>query len=205
MRFDLVHSGHYFVMDNEVHYTVGMKVADANGLDPAFAIKLLHRAPGAKNIAIRLVNEVEIKIVKLQTLHRAVERSLCFLVTGVREDHQFLCGLDGMDTLLQHAECVLLWSASEITRAWLFYEALMSVPLGRASFMAPMEIIAALSTNVRQYHVMFSRVGLQNSLMMVDTFRQIGITATSHRDIRQIIFLMSENLKFTDWNFRVIQ
>lgn len=121
------------------------------------------------------------------------------------EDLQFQSGLDGMDTLLHHAECALLWSPSELTRAWLFYESMMSIPLGRASFMASMELSGALSTVVRQYHSGFSELGLLNSLMVVQTFKKVGITATSHRDIRKIIFLMSENLKFTDWKFRVIQ
>jgi|SRR5688572_7998353 len=85
MRFDLVHSGHHFVMDNEVHYTVGMKVADADGLDPTLAIKFLHRAPRAKNIPIRLMNEVEVKIVEPQTLQRAVDRSLRLVETSVRD------------------------------------------------------------------------------------------------------------------------
>src|SRR4051794_37317372 len=81
----LVYSRRHFVMDNEIHYTVRMKVADADGLDPTLAIKLLHRAPRAKNIPIGLVNEVEVEIVELQAPHRAVERSLCLLVTGVRD------------------------------------------------------------------------------------------------------------------------
>ena len=58
MRLNLVHGRHHIVMDDEVHYTVGMKVADADGLDPTLAIKFLHRAPRAKNISVRLVNEV---------------------------------------------------------------------------------------------------------------------------------------------------
>ena len=74
------------------------------------------------------------------------------------EDRIFLAGLDSMDTLLEKIETVISWRASEITRAWLFYESLMSLPRGRASFMMPMELIAALSTLVRQYHAMFSQL-----------------------------------------------
>src|SRR6185369_9813518 len=82
---DLVYSGHNFVLDNEVHYTIGMKIAYADGLDPTLAIKLLHRAPRSENIPIRLMNEVEVKIVEVKTLHRAVESSFCFLETGIRD------------------------------------------------------------------------------------------------------------------------
>ena len=121
------------------------------------------------------------------------------------EDQYFLAGLDGMDTLLENTETVIFWRASEVTRAWLFYESLMSLPGGRASFMMPMEIIAALSSIVRQYHAMFSQLGILNSLYMIDTFQKIGIRATSHRDISKIILLMESNLRFSEWQFRIIQ
>jgi hypothetical protein len=121
------------------------------------------------------------------------------------EDEVFLSGLDGMDTLLEKSETVIIWKPSEITRAWLFYESLMSVPRGSCSFMLPMDLIAALSKIVRQFHSMFSQLGAMNSLLMVDTFEKLGIVATSHRDIVKIILLMESNLGGYDWRFRVIQ
>jgi hypothetical protein len=121
------------------------------------------------------------------------------------EDRIFLAGLDSMDTLLEKIETVISWRASEITRDWLFYESLMSLPRGRASFMMPKELIANLSTLVRRYHAMFSQLGALNSLYMVDTFQEIGIKATSHRDISKIILLMESNLQLSEWEFRIIQ
>lgn len=133
------------------------------------------------------------------------------LSNGVRiqrtsaEDQIFLAGLDGMDTLLEKVETVIFWRASEFTRAWLFYESLMSLPRGRASFMMPMDLIAALSSIVRHWHANFSQLGLLNSLYTVDTFQKIGITATSHRDLVELVFLMNSSLLACPWRFRVVQ
>jgi len=121
------------------------------------------------------------------------------------EDEVFLSGLDRMDTLLEKSETVIIWTPSEITRAWLFYESLMSIPRGSCSFMLPMDLIAALSTSVHQFHCMFSQLGALNGLLMVDTFEKLGIVATSHRDITKIILLMESNLGGSDWRFRVIR
>jgi hypothetical protein len=81
---------------------------------------------------------------------------------------------------------------------------LMSLPRGRASFMMPMQLLAPLSSMVRQFHAMFSQLGLYNALQMVDTFEKIGITATSNRDIVHLIFLMESGLQNCPREFRVI-
>lgn len=121
------------------------------------------------------------------------------------EDRIFLAGLDTMNSLLEKIETVITWRASEFTRAWLFYESLMSLPRGRASFMMPMQLIAPLSTLVRQYHARFSQLGVLNSLSMVDTFEKLGIEAFNQTDISLITFLLVFNLKLTEWEFRIIQ
>jgi hypothetical protein len=122
------------------------------------------------------------------------------------EERQFYEGLDSLNQLLKKTECVIFWPPSEFTRAWCFYEALMSVPSGLCSFHMPMEQITAFSTVVRRYHnAHFSEGRLMDSLMMIDTFKKVGIAATSHWDVAKIIFLLGEGLVDTEWRFRIIQ
>ena len=67
MRLDLVHRRHNLVMNDEIHDPIRWEVADADGADHAFLNQLLHCPPRAVDIAIRLVNEVEIEICLLYT------------------------------------------------------------------------------------------------------------------------------------------
>ena len=52
MRLDLVDRRRDLVVDDEVHDAIGVKVADADGADAAFAVQLLHRPPRAVHVAV---------------------------------------------------------------------------------------------------------------------------------------------------------
>ncbi len=80
---DLVDRRSDLVVEHEVHDAVRIEVADAEGTDAAGAVQLLHRPPGAVDVSVGLVDQVEVQIVELQLVHRALERGLCALIAGV--------------------------------------------------------------------------------------------------------------------------
>ena len=73
MGFDLVDRRHHFVVDDQIHQAVGVKVADADGSGAAFLVQLLHRSPGAVHIAEGLVDQIQVQIVELQAAATIVQ------------------------------------------------------------------------------------------------------------------------------------
>lgn len=69
MGLDLIDRGHEFVVDDQVHQPVRLEVADADGSDPAFPVQFLHRPPGAIDIAVGLVDQIQIQVIQLQPLY----------------------------------------------------------------------------------------------------------------------------------------
>jgi len=47
-------------MNDEVHYAIGMKIADADGSDFTFPVQLFHRPPRAADISVRLMDQIQI-------------------------------------------------------------------------------------------------------------------------------------------------
>lgn len=66
-----------------------LKIADADGADAAGVVELLHGAPAAVVVAQRLVNQVEVKVIKPELLHRGLEGAHGRTVAGVL--HPYLC------------------------------------------------------------------------------------------------------------------
>jgi hypothetical protein len=77
IALDLIHCGRGLIVQSEIHNAVGIKIADADGLERAFLAKFLHRAPRSINIAVGLVKEVEVEIVELEPLKRVLRGALC--------------------------------------------------------------------------------------------------------------------------------
>ncbi len=73
--FDLVDRRGDVVVDDQVHHAVGVEVADADGADPALPVERLHVPPGAVDVAVRLVDQVEVQVVQSQPLQRPLERA----------------------------------------------------------------------------------------------------------------------------------
>src|ERR1700733_4772304 len=71
--FDLIDSGRQIVVQHEVNQSVRWKVGHANRPDFTRAIQLLHRAPLAVYVAERLVNEIQVQVIQLQTLHGSLK------------------------------------------------------------------------------------------------------------------------------------
>ena len=69
VRFDLVDGWRDLVMNDEIHYTVWMKVADPDRSYTAFTIQLFHRPPRAINVTVGLMDKIEVEIVKLKAFH----------------------------------------------------------------------------------------------------------------------------------------
>ena len=71
-------------MHDHVHHAVGLKIAEADGFDLTRAIKLLHRAPCAVNVAVRLVDQVEVEHVEpLRAVAAGLERGADHARLGV--------------------------------------------------------------------------------------------------------------------------
>src|SRR5690606_25001836 len=83
VHLDLVHRRHDLVVDDQIHDTVRLVVADADGTDAAIAKHSLHRTPGAVNVTERLMDQVEVEIVEPEALQGPLERGLRALLALV--------------------------------------------------------------------------------------------------------------------------
>src|SRR5690242_21580638 len=95
--FDLIDRRYDLVVNHQVHEAVRMKVRNADGLDRASAIRLLHRAPLAIYVAIGLMNQVQVEVFQLQPLERPLQSHLRPFVAvplnpELRGDEQLLPG-----------------------------------------------------------------------------------------------------------------
>ncbi len=84
-----------------------MEVTDANSANFTGLLQLFHGTPGSMDIAIWLVNQVQVNVIKLQSIQRRSNWALAF-VTGIlqpefRGDKEFVTG----DTAL--FQCVPDW------------------------------------------------------------------------------------------------
>ncbi len=67
-----------------------MEIADANGADFACLLQFFHGTPGPMDITVRLVNQVQVNVIKLQSIQRAFELCFSAFVMGVLQP-QFGC------------------------------------------------------------------------------------------------------------------
>lgn len=58
MRLDLIDGGGHFVVHQEIHHAVGMKVAHPDRADASLAIQLLHRAPCTVDVADGVMDQI---------------------------------------------------------------------------------------------------------------------------------------------------
>ena len=129
IRLDLIDGGLHLVAVEKVGKTLVPETRDADRLDATFLIKLLHGAPGAIVVTVRLVNQVEIKIVQPELLHRSLNRLQGVVVAVIlhpelRRDKKFLardaalldCGTNTffihigggcINEAITHRECII--------------------------------------------------------------------------------------------------
>lgn len=74
-----------------------MEVTDANSANFTGLLQLFHGTPGPVDIAIWLVNQVQVNVIKLQSIQRAFELGFGPFVTGIlqpefRGDKEFVTG-----------------------------------------------------------------------------------------------------------------
>src|SRR6185369_9713073 len=74
MRFYLVDCRCHLVVNDEIHDPVRLEIADADRTDFAFPTQLFHGPPGTVDIAVRLMDQIQIQIIQLQPGQRFIER-----------------------------------------------------------------------------------------------------------------------------------
>lgn len=74
VRLDLIHRGHHCGIRDEVHHAVRREIADADRLCTPFPVEVLHRPPRAVHVSDRLVDQIEVDVVDLETPQRTLER-----------------------------------------------------------------------------------------------------------------------------------
>ena len=97
VQFHLIDHGRDARVETKVGETIRIEVAHANGAGAASLVELLHRPPGGVVIVHRLVDEVEVYVVKAQFVQRGLERGPGALIAGVLYpqlggDEQLLAG-----------------------------------------------------------------------------------------------------------------
>ena len=73
MRLKLVHHRLHRVVQEEVLQAFAGEARHADGAHPALLIQPLHGAPRGVIIAVRLVQKVQVEVIKAEVLHRQVE------------------------------------------------------------------------------------------------------------------------------------
>jgi len=71
--FNLIYRRHYFVVNHQVHDSVWLKIGDPDCPDLSLLIQLFHRPPFAIHITKRLMDEIQIKIIQLQSFQRPIK------------------------------------------------------------------------------------------------------------------------------------
>jgi hypothetical protein len=62
-------------VDDEVDQPVGVEVRDPDGARGALRVEVLHGVPLTVDVAVRLVNQVEVDVVEPEALKRRLERA----------------------------------------------------------------------------------------------------------------------------------
>lgn len=81
--FDLVNCRNHFVINDEVYKPIRIEVADTDGFDAAISIQLLHRPPRAVNVAVGLVDQIQVEVIQSQLVQRPLESLLGAFVTSI--------------------------------------------------------------------------------------------------------------------------
>ena len=71
------------MVEHQVHDAVGVEIADPNGPHAALRVKLLHRAPGAINITVGLMDQVEVEVIQLEPAEGVLEGGFRRFVASV--------------------------------------------------------------------------------------------------------------------------
>jgi len=83
MGLDLVDRGFYPRVDHKIHHAIIREVADADRANLPFPMQLLHRPPRAENIAVGLMDEVQIQVLEAQFLEGSPERFSGQFITDI--------------------------------------------------------------------------------------------------------------------------
>ncbi|MNI94449.1 hypothetical protein D3C73_1525520 [compost metagenome] len=65
VHFNLIHRRGDLIKGNKIGQSVGMEVAHANSTNFTCLLQLFHGTPCAVDIAVRLVNQIQVNIVEL--------------------------------------------------------------------------------------------------------------------------------------------
>src|SRR4028118_2117241 len=83
MGFDLVDRRNYLVVNDYIHQSIGLEVANTDGSNLAFSIQFFHCSPRAIDIAVGLMNQIKIQIIQLQSFERSFKGLLCAFAASI--------------------------------------------------------------------------------------------------------------------------
>ncbi|CAI2540320.1 Uncharacterised protein [Serratia ficaria] len=83
VNFNLVYRRDHFIECDKVSQSVRMEIADANGANFACLLQFFHCTPCPMDIAVRLVNQVQVNVIKLQPIQGAFELCFSAFVIGI--------------------------------------------------------------------------------------------------------------------------
>jgi len=83
VNFNLVYRRGNLVEGDKVGQSVWMEVADANGANFACLMQFFHGSPCPMDITVRLVNQVQVNVIKLQPIQGAFELCFSTFVMGI--------------------------------------------------------------------------------------------------------------------------
>ena len=81
--FNLVYRRGHFVEGDKVGQSVRMEIAYANGANFACLLQFFHSTPCPMDITVRLVNQIEVDVIKLQPVQGAFELCFSAFVIGI--------------------------------------------------------------------------------------------------------------------------
>ncbi|MNC00002.1 hypothetical protein D3C75_473140 [compost metagenome] len=83
VNFNLVYRRGNFVEGDKVGQSVRVEIADTNGANFACLLQFFHSTPCPMDIAIRLVNQIQVDVIKLQPIQGAFELCFSAFVMGI--------------------------------------------------------------------------------------------------------------------------
>lgn len=78
--FDLIDRRRDLVVDDQVNHAVSLKIRDADRSDLTLLIEFFHRSPFAIDIAVGLMDEIQIYIIQLQAIEGVIKGFECVFV-----------------------------------------------------------------------------------------------------------------------------
>ncbi len=90
VRLNLVDGRLHAVVDDEIHHAVGLEIGDTDSPDFARFVQFFQCAPRTENVAVGLVDKVQVEVVEAEAFEGFGEGHLCAFVARIL--HPKLCG-----------------------------------------------------------------------------------------------------------------